>query len=93
MHTFHRCNIRSIHYFLQKTHLHSNKRFLLQVQYLLELSHMLYPCPLIQTGKGDDRKEEKKKKKKLRLKSIWIGKKKKKSKTVGEEKMQGQKGK
>lgn len=59
MHTFHRCNIRSIHYFLQKTHLRSNRRFLLQVQYLLELSHMLYLCPLIQTGEGDDRKEKK----------------------------------
>lgn len=55
IHTFHRCNIRSIHYFLQKTHLRSNKRFLLQVQYLLELSHMLYLCPLIQTGEGDDK--------------------------------------
>lgn len=88
MHTFHRCNIRSIHYFLQKTHLHNNKRFLLQVQYLLELSHMLYPCPLIQTGKGDDRKGEKK----IIIKvEQYLNK--KKSKTVGEKKMQGQKGK
>ena len=47
--TFHRCNSRRTHCFLQKTHLHNSKKFLLQVQYLLGPSHMLYLGQLTQT--------------------------------------------
>ena len=47
--TFHKCNTRRTHCFLQKTHLHNNKKFLLQVQYLLGPSHMLYLDQLTQT--------------------------------------------
>ena len=47
--TFRKCNTRRIHCFLQKTHLHNNKKFRLQVQYLLGPSHMLYLDQLTQT--------------------------------------------